>query len=150
MKIIKDKKIIEDSWTHITDEENISNGDITVSLARWKKDKPALTSHQGNIGVRLSSADKVEDIASDLSDIPLMALEFPAFTDGRGFTHARLLRDQYAYKGEIRAMGSYMPDQAFYLSRVGVDAFQLENQDELAVALSTLEDFTVRYQTSSN
>jgi len=150
MKIIKDKQIIEDSWTHISDNENLPSGNITVSLDRWKKEKTTLTNHQGHIGIRLSSADKVEDIANDLATTQLIAIDFPAFTDGRGFSHARLLRDQYSYEGEIRAIGSYMPDQAFYLSRVGVNAFQLEKPEELVVALSTLDDFSVKYQTSSD
>jgi len=150
MKIIKDKQIIEDSWTHVADNEDISNGDITVSLARWKKEKTELSNHQGNIGIRVSPADTVEDIAADLKNVNLIAVEFPAFTDGRAFSHARLLRSRYGYEGEIRAIGNYMPDQVFYLTRVGVNAFQLENPEQLELALSTMNDFTVKYQVSTN
>jgi len=150
MKIIKDKQIIEDSWKHIADEEEIANGDITVSLTRWNKEKDALANHQGNIGIRVAPADDVAEIADDLKNIELVAVELPAFTDGRAFTHARLLRSRYGYQGEIRAVGSYMADQAFYLQRVGVNAFELENEAELSAALSTLNDFTVKYQASTN
>ena len=150
MKIIKDKQIIEDSWTHIADSDEITNGDITVSLARWKKEKADLNDHQGNIGIRISPADTIEDIATDLKKVTLIAIEFPAFTDGRGFSHTRLLRSRYGFEGEIRAIGNYMPDQVFYLSRVGVNAFQLENPKELQLALSTMNDFTVKYQASTN
>jgi uncharacterized protein (DUF934 family) len=150
MKIIKDKQIIEDSWTHVVDSDEITNGDITVSLARWKKEKAELSDHQGNIGIRISPADTVEDIATDLKNIKLIAVDFPAFTDGRAFSHTRLLRSRYGYDGEIRAIGSYMPDQVYYLSRVGVNAFQLENPEQLELALSTMNDFTVKYQVSTN
>ncbi len=150
MKIIKDKQITEDSCTHIADDESLSTGDITVSLTRWKKEKSALAQYSGNIGIRLSPTDKVEDIADDLKNINLIALEFPVFTDGRSFTQARLLRDRYQFEGEIRAMGGYMPDQAFYLHRVGVNAFESESPDLLSLILSTLNDFTVNYQTSTN
>lgn len=150
MKIIKDKQIVEDNWTHIADSDEITDGDITVSLSRWKKEKAELINHHGNTGVRLLPADKVEDIAEDLKQINLVAVEFPVFTDGRAFSHVRLLRSRYGFNGEIRAIGNYMPDQVFYLSRVGVDAFQLEKPEELATALSTMNDFTVKYQASTN
>ncbi len=146
MKIIKDKKIIEDNWTHLADNDEISDENITVSLGRWKEEKTKLITHEGNIGIRLSPSDKVEDIAGDLKQISIVVLEFPAFTDGRSFSHAKLLRYRYSYNGEIRAIGNYMPDQVFYLSSVGVNAFQLENTEELNTALSTMNDFTVSYQ----
>ena len=150
MKIIKDKQIIEDSWTHVADSDEITTGDITVSLSRWKKEKAELGDHQGNVGIRISPADTVEDIATDLNNVKLVAVEFPAFTDGRAFSHARILRSRYGYEGEIRAIGNYMPDQVFYLTRVGVNAFQLKNPEELQLALSTMNDFTVKYQASTN
>ncbi len=150
MQIIKDKQIIDDNWMHIADDHEITAGNITVSLTRWKQQKADLINHKGNLGIRLSPADKIEDIADALNNISLISLEFPAFTDGRSFSQARLLRSRYAFNGEIRAIGNYMPDQVYYLSRVGVNAFQLEKPEELNVALSTMDDFTVKYQTSSN
>ena len=149
MHIIKDKKIIEDNWTHIADDNEIPEGNITVSLSRWKEEKTKLLAREENAGVRLSPSDKVEDIAGDLEQIPLVALEFPSFTDGRPFSHARLLRSRYGFNGEIRAIGNYMPDQVFYLARVGINAFQLEKPEELNTALSAMNDFTIQYQTSS-
>lgn len=150
MKIIKDKQIVEDSWTHLSDDNKITKGNITVSLSRWNKEKATLNNHQGKLGIRLAPADKVADIAKDLNKIELIALEFPAYTDGRLFSQARLLRSRYNFMGEIRAMGSYMPDQVFYLSRVGVNAFQVEKPEDISVALSTMDDFTVKYQTSTD
>ena len=149
MKIIKDKKIKEDRWLHIADDDQIVAGDITVSLARWQREASELESHEGDIGVRLAPADLVEDIADALQKFDLIALEFPAFTDGRSFSQARLLRSRYGFNGEIRAIGSFMPDQVFYLSRVGVNSFQLENDKEINTALSVINDFTVNYQSST-
>jgi len=150
MKIIKDKQIIENSWQHIADDAQLVDGDITVSLTRWQQHAPELENHQGKIGVRLAPNDSVEEFSGDLSKISLVALEFPAFTDGRSFSQARLLRSRYDYRGEIRAIGSYMPDQVFYLSRVGVNSFELETPKELETAFSTMNDFTVNYQASTN
>ncbi len=150
MKIIKQKQILEDAWMHISDSDKIPAGDITVTVSRWNSEKNQLKDHSGKVGVRLAPADQVESIADDLKDLSLIALDFPAFTDGRSFSQARLLRSRYDYQGEIRAIGGFMADQVFYLSRVGVDAFQLEDPDQLATALSTLNDFTVNYQESTH
>lgn len=148
MQIIKDKQIVDDSWSYVTDDAELKDGDISVSFTRWKKDKQQLLKSNGKIGVRIGPADSVEDIAADLKDIPLIELDFPAFADGRIFSHAWLLRGRYNYQGEIRATGNFMPDQVFYLSRVGVNAFSLEKTEDLPVALSTLNDFSVNYQKS--
>ncbi|HEY8095849.1 MAG TPA: DUF934 domain-containing protein [Methylobacter sp.] len=148
MQIIKDKQIIDDSWSYVADDEELKDGDISVSLARWKKDKQQLLKTSGKIGVRIGPDDSVEDIAADLKDIQLIELDFPAFADGRIFSHAWLLRGRYNYQGEIRATGHFMRDQVYYLSRVGVNAFSLEKTEDLPVALSNLNDFSVNYQKS--
>ncbi len=148
MQIIKDKQIVDDSWSYVADDAELKNGDISVSLARWKKDKQQLLKTSGKIGVRIGPADSVEDIAADLKDIQLIELDFPAFADGRIFSHAWLLRGRYNYQGEIRATGHFMRDQVYYLSRVGVNAFSLGKTEDLPVALSNLNDFSVNYQKS--
>lgn len=148
MQIIKDRQIIDDNWSFVADDAELKSGNISVSLARWLKDKHQLLKSGDKIGVRIGPADAVSDIGDDLTGIALIELDFPAFADGRMFSHAWLLRGRYHYQGEIRATGQFMPDQVFYLSRVGVNAFNLEKPDDLPAALSTLNDFTVNYQKS--
>ena len=80
----------------------------------------------------------------------MIGLDFPVFTDGRLFSVARTLRDQYGYQGEIRAMGGFIRDQIFFLSRVGVNSFEMEEGSDLHGALSALDDFSVNYQVSSD
>lgn len=150
MQIIKDRAIIEDHWTHIADDPIPSEGRVTVSYARWKAEKADLTARDGELGIRLAPADAVEEIADDLDNFQLIALEFPVFSDGRGFSQARLLRGRYNFRGEIRAMGNFMLDQVFYLSRVGINGFELKNHEELEKALSALDDFSVKYQSSAD
>lgn len=145
MQILKDREIIEDNFRYITDEEIIEGDNISMSLARWQQEKAQLQQHDGKIGVRLSSIDSIVAIADDLADISLIELNFPAFTDGRLFSTAKLLRSRYCYQGEIRAVGQFMVDQVYYLSKVGVNAFQL-NEAQLPVALAALDDFSVSYQ----
>lgn len=150
MQVIKDKQIIDDNWSYVADDAELKSGDISVSLARWKKDKQQLLQANKKVGVRIGPADSVEDIAADLNDLQLIELDFPAFVDGRIFSHAWILRKRYHYQGEIRATGQFMRDQVFYLSRVGVNAFNLEKTEDLPAALASLNDFTVDYQKSAH
>ena len=148
MQIIKDRQIVDDSWSYVADDAQLRAGNISVSLARWKKDKQQLLKSHEKVGVRIGPADSVADLAADLMGIQLIELDFPVFADGRIFSHAWLLRGRYNYQGEIRATGHFMADQVFYLSRVGVNAFSLEKTEDLPAALSALNDFTVTYQKS--
>jgi uncharacterized protein (DUF934 family) len=150
MQIIKDKQIIDDTFNYVSEDAGLIAGNISVSLARWKQDREQLQAHDGKLGVRIGPADSLDDIAPDLKDIHLVELDFPDFADGRLFSHAWLLRGRYHYDGEIRAIGHYMPDQVFYLSRVGVNAFYPGKAEDLPVVLSHLNDFTVNYQASMN
>jgi uncharacterized protein (DUF934 family) len=150
MQVIINKHLTDNIWTHLSDDAPIENGNITVSLARWQTDKTDLLKAPGKIGIRLNSTDDLAHLSEDLWHIDLVALEFAAFTDGRSFSQARLLRDRYQYKGEIRAIGHFMPDQAFYLQRVGVNSFELDSEDQLTATLNTLEDFSVCYQKGAN
>ncbi|MCQ8104148.1 DUF934 domain-containing protein [Methylomonas sp. SURF-2] len=149
MPIIKDQRILENTWTFVADDAPLPGGDITVSAQRWTEDKAALSQHAGKLGVRLAPTDNIAALGEDLSLIKLIELNFPAFNDGRAFSQARLLRSRYGYQGEIRAVGNYMADQVFYLHRVGVDAFEVNHPKELELALSAFKDFTVRYQAST-
>jgi uncharacterized protein (DUF934 family) len=146
MQIIKDKQIVDDTWQMVADEESLPIGDVCVSLARWQQEKIQLIHHIGQTGVRLQPADDVMALADDIKHLNLIALDFPDFADGRSFSQARLLRERLGYQGELRAIGHYMPDQAFYLSCVGVNAFCPEKFADIPVMLAKLHDFTVSYQ----
>lgn len=150
MPIIKNQEIAENTWSFIADDAPLSDGDITVSSNRWNSEKTLLLQHCGKVGVRLQPGDSLNNISDDLSKIDLVELTFPAFTDGRLFSAARLLRDKFNYRGEIRAVGHYLADQVYYLHRVGVDTFEFENPQDLQVALNAINDFSVRYQNSSH
>ena len=150
MPIIKDQQISENTWRFVADDAPLVDGDITVSVQRWSQDKAALLQRNSKVGIRLAPADLVDAISDDLPAISLIELNFPAFNDGRSFSQARLLRSRYGYQGEIRAVGNYMADQVFYLHRVGVNAFEFNNPKDVDLALSAVNDFSVRYQASIN
>ena len=150
MQLIKDQQIIENTWQYVADNDELATGDISVSFARWQSDKPHLLAHDGKLGVRISSVDSVDELADDLDKLQLIELDFPDFADGRLFSQAWLLRGRYHYHGELRAIGHYIPDQVFYLARVGVNAFSPQMAEDLPDIINKLKDFTVNYQSSIN
>ncbi len=150
MQIIKDNRITNDVWEYIPDDADISDGDICISVARLQENSTALFNRNGSLGVRLTPDDSAAAIAKYLPNIALVELYFPELADGRLFSHAWLLRNRYGYKGEIRACGHFLPDQVFYLSRVGVNSFYPENIADLTSTLAGLKDFSVKYQPSVN
>ena len=151
MQIIKDRQLTENTWTYVADDAPVDHSsDIIVSLTRWLADKESLSQRTGKTGIRINPGDAVESVNADLGKISLIELNFPIFGDGRPFSHARLLRSRDGYTGEIRAVGDYLPDQVFYLSRVGVNAFEFANPDHLKSALAAMDSFSVRYQESTN
>lgn len=149
MQIIKDREIVDDNWLHLDDEAELAAGNITVSLARWQEQHETLTHHEGGLGLRLSGDDPLEEIVPDLAHFSLIVLNFPAFTDGRCYSFARLLRDRYEYKGEIRAQGDVLYDQLFYMSQCGINSFELANPNRLANAIKAFDDFSESYQTTA-
>jgi uncharacterized protein (DUF934 family) len=148
MEIIKKGEIVTSSWVHLADEELLpaERVDVTVSLRRFGSDREALRAHAGRVGVRLHPADDVDALLPELLALPLLAVEFPRFTDGRGYSLARLLRDRHGYRGELRAVGNVLRDQLFYMHRCGFDAFELQAGKSIHEALEAFGELSVRYQ----
>ena len=94
----------------------------------------------------LAPADDPAALADDLASLALVAIDFPSFTDGRGYSSARLLRERLGYRGELRAVGDIQRDQLYYLSQVGFDAFAVAEERDVEAALAGLRDFSDGYQ----
>ncbi len=150
MQIIKDREIIEDQWLHLDEEDaDLVIGDITIPLSRWQAEHESLIKHNGKLGLRLSGDDPLEEIIPDLEHFDLIVLVFPAFTDGRCYSFARLLRDRYHYQGEIRAQGDILRDQLYYMTQCGINSFEMADSEYLADALSAFDDFSENYQATA-
>ncbi|NOQ63572.1 MAG: DUF934 domain-containing protein [Methyloprofundus sp.] len=147
MQLIKDKQVTQDDWAYIADDTALNADFNIVSLARWEQERDALTQTQ-NLGLRLESDAIVEDMVADLAHFQLVELHMPVFTDGRAFTHARLLRSRYSYTGDIRVSGDFMRDQVFYLNRVGVSSFALNDQDNAQQVIQAMGEISIEYQQS--
>ena len=126
MPLIKDGQLAEDTWTAVADDETFAVGaDIIVSLERWQAEREILSRRPGRLGLRLRSDQSPTLVAEDLHHFDLVALEFPKFTDGRSYSHARLLRDRYAFAGELRAVGQVLRDQFVLMLRCGFDSLEV-------------------------
>ena len=114
----------EDAFAFVADDEEIpAGGDIIVSLARFQSEGDSLLAAGRRVGVRLQPSEEVETLAYDLPRLAVVELAFPKFRDGRPYSAARLLRERFAYGGQVRAVGEVLREQAQFMLRSGFDAF---------------------------
>ena len=154
MRVIKDNQIIEDNWQRFDNTEDnpsLPAGDVIVPFRYWIEHKPELLERKdGLTAICIYGDDAIEDVVNDLQHFQLIALDFPVFKDGRNYSHARLLRDRYGYRGELRALGDVLRDQLFFLRRCGFDSFQVREDKDIEDALKGLSDFSVTYQSAAD
>lgn len=144
-------RIEDDAWVAVLDDVTVPHeGDALVSLSRWRSDADALRARSGRVGVRVPGDTPPEELAPLLDGVSLVAIELPKFTDGRGYSLARLLRDRFGYQGELRAVGHVLRDQLLYLARCGFDTFVLAEGKSLDDGLAAFEDFSVTYQPAAD
>ena len=114
----------DDRFTIVADDERAPEGDVIISLTRYQAEGEMLLGHSRDVGVSLESDQSVDDLAYDLPRIPVVALAFPKYRDGRAYSGARLLRERYGFTGEVRAVGDVLREQARFMVRCGFDAFE--------------------------
>jgi uncharacterized protein (DUF934 family) len=99
--------------------------------------------------IRLEPQDDPAAVAARLPNVSRVEINFPKFGDGRGFSIARLLRERYGYKGELRAVGEVARDHLYYMEKCGFDAFLLRDGEDLDEALAAFGDFSETYQATA-
>lgn len=139
-RLIKEGGIVEDAWQPADPDAATAGQHQILSLDQWL----ALADKSGR-AVLLEPGQAPAPLFEHLAQIPLVAINFPVFTDGRGFSYGRELR-QRGFRGELRACGHFIRDQLTYLQRCGFDAFQMADESALADALDSLSDFSDYYQ----
>lgn len=150
MPLIKDGRIIADRWVSVRDGEEIpADAPAIVTLARWRAEE-GLSGRVAPLGVRLASDEAPEDIADDLRRFELIALEFPKFTDGRAYSHARVLRERYGYRGELRAVGNVLRDQLLFMLRCGFDTFEIASETAADDWRAAIEEIGLFYQPAAD
>ncbi len=144
--LIKAGAVIEDGWRGRSDD-----GPVIVSLEHWQAERERLLSSPLQLGLCLPGdleiGTQLPGLLPDLAQWGLIAIDFPAFVDGRGFSLATQLR-QYGFSGELRACGYILVDQLHYLQRCGFDAFELADDIDVESALAALKIFSASYQPS--
>lgn len=149
-KLIKDGQIVDDRYVVASENESgelsLPAAPVLVTLPVWQKHRDALLAHAHGRGVVLAPADFAEAIVDDLPHLDVVAIDFPAFADGRGYSTAALLRGRHGYRGELRAVGDVIKDTLYYQQRCGFNAFAVRADKNLEDALGGLSTFSVRYQ----
>jgi uncharacterized protein (DUF934 family) len=142
----------EDSWRQAdTAEELAGNGGIILPLAAFLALDPHLRENaRERLGVLLLPGEAVETIAERLPSLPLVALAFPIFSDGRSFSKAELLRRRYGYRGVVRATGQVLIDQVPHMLRVGFTEFEVSHPVLIArLEAGRLDGLPLHYQPSA-
>ncbi len=152
-EIIKDKMVVTDDWILLqlaegeTPETMVApEGKVIVPVKAWLAQ--ASLQNRNDVGVWFASDERPEVLQGKLTNIPVIAVDFPKFADGRGYSIAYNLRARLGFTGELRAIGDVLRDQLFYMQRVGFNAFATRADRNIHDALKGLTDFSNSYQTS--
>ena len=151
--IIRNDEVVADDWQILQAGEGLAlemplpDGRVVVPMEFWIAHHAALLA-RGNVAVWLAGHEEVAELTPWLAQLPLIAVHFPKFADGRGFSAAFLLRSRLGYRGELRAIGDVLPDQLFFMWRVGFNAFAVRQDKDIHKALQCLKPFSDAYQGS--
>jgi uncharacterized protein (DUF934 family) len=151
MALVKNGELFTSSFVDASGAEAVpATGPVIVSLDQWKAQRDNLLKRGTPLGIRLHSDQAPALIAADLEHFAVVALEFPKFRDGRAYSYARLLRERYGFKGELRAVGEVLLEQLFFMLRTGFDVFDIQSADPLKDYRTALADFSVWYQPTAD
>lgn len=125
----KDGKLATDDWQYVGDNDPLPASNSIVSLERLRANGEDIAAHPAKLGLVIRAGSKegesIEEAQAVLDQIALIAIDFPTFRNGRGFSTARILREDLGFKGELRAIGEILFDQLFFLHRCGFDAYEI-------------------------
>jgi uncharacterized protein (DUF934 family) len=148
-RLLRDRQIVVDDWLYVAETAADASAPLIVTFDRWKMEPDTWIARGSPLGVALSPAHKVEDLAPDLEHFSLVAAEFSGPGEGRGYTQARLLRERWNFKGELRATGFVHRDQLFFMARCGFNSFELPEAD-IEDAHAAFSTFSAAYQPSND
>jgi uncharacterized protein (DUF934 family) len=147
MPLVKQGKISGDAFVRVADDDEIpSGGAVLISAARFLADPDTLSRRLGKLGVIWPNNRNVDDLVPYLDRLAVVALVFPTFRDGRAYSQARLLRERYNYRGELRATGQVLRDQFVFMLRAGFDAFEVKKDSDAEAFANTVKRYSVFYQ----
>jgi uncharacterized protein (DUF934 family) len=147
MPLVKQGRIATDIFLQMTDGADLpEDGAILIPAARFLENAETLSQRAGKIGVIWPNNRDLDDLVPYLDRLAVVALAFPSFRDGRAYSQARLLRERYGFKGELRATGQVLRDQFVFMLRAGFDAFEVKKDADADAFAETVKRYSVFYQ----
>jgi uncharacterized protein (DUF934 family) len=147
MSLIKNGRVIADRYVHVLDDAPLPEGvPVIMPAARFLADAAEILQRDAPVGVIWPNNRRVAELAPYLDRLSLVALVFPKFRDGRAYSQARILRERYGYRGELRATGQILRDQFLFLVRAGFDVLDVVKESDVDAFATALARYTVFYQ----
>jgi len=147
MPLVKGGKITDDTFVHVADGVELpDDGAVLIPAARFLEKAESVLQRKGKTGVIWPNNRDVDDLAPHLGRLAAVALVFPTFRDGRAYSQARLLRERFQYRGELRATGQVLRDQFVFMLRAGFDTFEVKKQSDAEAFAQTVKRYSVFYQ----
>jgi uncharacterized protein (DUF934 family) len=148
-RLLRNGRVVDDDWSYAAEAAGSSAAALILTLAEWHDQRDVWAARGGRLGVVLQPADHVDQVTADLPLLSLIACSFSGPSEGRGYSQARMLREQWKFSGELRATGYVRRDQLFFLARCGFNSFELAEAD-LEHAATAFSTFTAAYQPSND
>ena len=151
MRLVKDGRVIEDRFVRVRDDAPVADGvPVLLPAARFLADSTELSLRSAPTGVIWPNNRPVAELAPYLDRLALVALVFPNFRDGRAYSQARLLRERYGFRGELRATGEVLRDQFLFLVRAGFDALEVKKERDAQAYADAVRRYDVFYQPAAD
>ena len=151
MPLVKLGHIVEDAYVRVPDGAPIPDGvPVIVTAERLLADAAGLAARDAPLGVLWPNSRKVAELEPWLGRLALIALTFPKFRDGRAYSQARLLRERYGFRGEMRATGEVLRDQFLFLIRAGFDSLEVSKAADAEAFAAAVSAYSVFYQPSAD
>jgi uncharacterized protein (DUF934 family) len=147
MPLVKSGRVVDDPYVRVLDEAMLpDSGPVLVPAVRFLADSAEILARTSPVGVLWPNNRKIAELAPFLDRLALIALVFPTFKDGRAYSQARQLRENYGFRGELRATGDVLRDQFLFLLRAGFDAFEVKKVADAAAFAAAVGRYSVYYQ----
>lgn len=146
MPLVKSGSIIADDYIHVADGDAIPDGAVLLPAVRFLDDPDGVLERNARVGVIWPNSRNLAELVPWLDRLAAVALVFPTFRDGRAYSQARLLRERYAFRGELRATGQVLRDQFVFMLRSGFDAFEVKKDSDAAAFTEVARRYSVVYQ----
>jgi uncharacterized protein (DUF934 family) len=146
MPLVKGNKVVADEFVQVADDQTIPDGAVLISAARLLADADGILRRNSKTGVIVPNSHPIAELVPFLDRLTAIALVFPTFRDGRAYSQARLLRERFGFRGELRATGQVLRDQFVFMLRSGFDAFEVKKDSDAAAFAEVARRYSVVYQ----